>query len=66
MDAKTVAERDAIRARIAQLEHEESVAARDYPKSSFRGPRQEELAQLRRALSKGLRKAYNGRPTGGR
>jgi len=46
----TLVQRDQMRSRIAQLEHEEAVAARDYPRSAFRGPRQEELGQLRRSL----------------
>ena len=57
----TLAQRDQMRSRIAQLEHEEAVAARVYPRSAFRGPRQEELAQLRRALKRSLRRAYDGR-----
>ena len=56
----TLVQRDQMRSRIAQLEHEEAVAARDYPRSAFRGPRQEELAQMRRALKRSLRKAYDG------
>ena len=56
----TLTQRDQMRSRIAQLEHEEAVAARDYPRSAFREPRQEELARLRRALGRSLRKAYDG------
>jgi len=62
----TLVQRDQMRSRIAQLEHEEAVAARDYPRSAFRAERQTELASLRRELSRQLRLAYNGRPESGR
>lgn len=58
----TLGERDEMRSRIAQLEHDERWAAQHAPRSVLRQGRQAELKQLKRELRKALEREYDGSP----